>query len=63
VAKKAVIIGILVFLTVLVLSESGVLNSLLIFLLIGAVPGTSITVSPSLMFFSPEQDFGLSSSI
>lgn len=48
-AKKAVIISILVFVSVLILSESGVLNSLLVFLLIGAIPGTSVTISPTLM--------------
>lgn len=50
--KKAVIIGSLVFLAILVLSESGILNSLLIFLLIGAVPGTSINLSPNLMLIA-----------
>jgi NADH:ubiquinone oxidoreductase subunit 6 (subunit J) len=48
--KKAIIISSLIFLAVLVLSESGVFNSLLIFLLIGAVPGTSISLSPNAMF-------------
>lgn len=56
-AKKAVIISILVLTIVVVLSESGVLNSLLIFLLIGAVPGTTITISPSLMLLTAGAGF------
>lgn len=47
--KKTVIISSLIILVLLVLSESGVLNSLLIFLLVGAIPGTSINLSPNVM--------------
>ncbi len=48
--KKIVIISSIIFLVLMVLSESGVLNSLLIFILVGAVPGTSIDLSPNMMF-------------
>ncbi len=48
--KKAVIISSIVALAYIVLDESGVLNSLVDFLLIGAVPGTSIDLSPNAMF-------------
>lgn len=48
-AKKAVILSVAVLLIYTVLSESGVLNSLLIFLVIGAIPGTSISISPNVM--------------
>lgn len=52
-AKQAVIISLFVLLVafMFILSESGVLNSLLIFLLVGAIPGTSVTIPPSLMLF------------
>lgn len=48
-AKKTVVVSLFVFVAMLVLSKSGVFNSLLIFLLIGAVPGTSIVIPPTLM--------------
>jgi uncharacterized membrane protein len=47
--KKAVIIASLILFVYIVLSESGVLNALLVFLLVGAVPGTTITISPNFM--------------
>lgn len=48
-AKKAIVVSMLILIIVSILSKSGVLNSLLIFLLVGAVPGTSVSISPSLM--------------
>jgi len=47
--KKAIIIGCIAASLLIILGESGILDSLLLFLLVGAVPGTSYTVPWSVM--------------
>ncbi len=46
--KRTMVIGGIV-LTLLVLSKSGVFDALMIFLLVGAVPGTALSVPSGLM--------------
>jgi hypothetical protein len=47
--KKAIIITVLTSLGLVVLYKSGALDSLVVFLLVGAVPGTNYTISSSAM--------------
>lgn len=47
--KKYITVSILLMAIVIVLIKSGVVHSLLLFFLVGAVPGTSITISPAIM--------------
>jgi hypothetical protein len=47
--KKAIIISCIAASLLIILGESGILDSLLFFLLVGAVPGTSYTVPWSVM--------------
>lgn len=47
--RKAFVIVIASFLLLLALSESGILNSILFFILIGAIPGTTYSVPAGLM--------------
>lgn len=47
--RKAFIVTILGFLVLLALSESGIINSLMYFILVGAIPGTAYTVPAGLM--------------
>lgn len=47
--RKAFVIAIVSFLVLLALSESGILNSILFFILVGAIPGTSYAVPAGLM--------------
>ena len=42
--KKVIIISCICIATVLILNEFGILNSLLMFLLVGAIPGTEYNV-------------------
>jgi hypothetical protein len=50
--KKAIIITILVSLGLVVLYKSGTLELLVVFLLVGAVPGTNYTVSSNTMLLA-----------
>lgn len=47
--KKTIILSSIVILTAALLVESGVLNALIMFLLMGQIPGTSYSISPSVM--------------
>jgi len=47
--KKAIVIACTSLAGIIILDQSGVLNSLFAFLLVGAVPGTHYTVPPTLM--------------
>lgn len=47
--RKVFVIAIASFLVVLALSESGFLNSLMYFVLVGAVPGTAYSIPSGLM--------------
>jgi hypothetical protein len=47
--KKPILITIFALLACIILFQSNVLESLMLFLLIGAIPGTSLTLSPSAM--------------
>lgn len=47
--KKTLIITTLTLLVCIILSQSNVLESLLFFLLVGAIPGTSLSLPPSIM--------------
>ncbi|MDN5819740.1 MAG: hypothetical protein L0H36_03115 [bacterium] len=48
--KKYILISSLILAVVLISLKSGVASSLLLFVLVGAVPGTSLTLSPVIMF-------------
>lgn len=50
--KKTIFITLCIIVTTGILIESGVAGSLLLFLLVGAVPGTSITISPTVMLIA-----------
>lgn len=47
--KKPILITAITLLTCIILFQSNILESLMLFLLVGAVPGTSFTVPPSAM--------------
>lgn len=47
--RKAIIITCISLAGLIVLDQSGILNSLFVFLLVGAVPGTNYTLPPTLM--------------
>lgn len=47
--KKFLIISSIIFLSLVILNESHIIDSLVAFLLIGAVPGTTINLSPNAM--------------
>lgn len=47
--RKTVIISSIIFLLIAVLTQSGVIDALLVFLLSGSLPGTSIALSPTMM--------------
>lgn len=47
--KRTVLFAISAILSVVLLFESGIASSLLAFLLVGAVPGTNISISPNIM--------------
>jgi hypothetical protein len=47
--KKAIIISCISIAGLIVLEQSGILNSLLMFLLVGAIPGTDYNVPSSIM--------------
>lgn len=48
--KKYILISTLVIAMVLICIKSDIFSSLLLFVLVGAVPGTNLTLSPVLMF-------------
>lgn len=48
--KQRTILGTGVILALIILSKSGVFDTLMIFLLVGAIPGTSLSLPPGLMF-------------
>lgn len=47
--KKPILITIIALLVFIILFQSNVLESLMLFLLVGAIPGTSFTIPPSAM--------------
>lgn len=47
--KKAIIISCVAITGLILLEQSGILNSLLLFLLVGAIPGTDYNVPSSIM--------------
>lgn len=47
--KKAITITCITLAGLIILDQSGILNSLFVFLLVGAVPGTRYNVPPTLM--------------
>lgn len=47
--KRFVLFVITIFIALIVLVESGVINSLIAFLLVGVVPGTDIVINPNTM--------------
>lgn len=49
--QKAAIIFITLIVGAAVLVESGIIDALMVFLLSGSLPGTSITLSPNVMMF------------
>ena len=49
--RKIVIISFTIIMALAVLIESGVIDALIVFLLSGSLPGTSIVLSPSAMMF------------
>lgn len=50
-AKAAVLLSVSVIFACVILSKSGILQSLLVFLVVGAVPGTAIDIPPTVMLF------------
>ncbi len=47
--RKFIIISATATTSLVILAESGIIDSLLVFLLTGSLPGTSIVISPSMM--------------
>lgn len=47
--KRFIILGAAFFLIAMILIESGIASALMIFLLVGAIPGTSINISANTM--------------
>jgi hypothetical protein len=47
--KKPIIITTAVIISLIVLAQSGIIDDLVLFLLVGVVPGTSYSIPPSVM--------------
>lgn len=47
--KKKLIFAVLIILLVVIVKNSGLLDALIAFLLVGAIPGTSLSMPPSAM--------------
>ena len=50
--KKTLILTILAIIGLIAFVQSGILNSLIMFVLVGAIPGTSHNISPSFMLLA-----------